>query len=92
MSDRDTQNATVLRLLREGPISAHDLVYRHGITRVAARVHELKKAGHRIETIPGGKTPDGSREMAHYRLLDGVKPPTFGGPRPVFGVPETGRR
>ena len=66
------QKATVLRLLRERGsrgISAHDLVYVHGITRGAAVIYELKKAGVEIETID-----EGDGKLATYILKDAVRP------------------
>ena len=49
---RESQTDVVLALLREhGTVSAHDLTYRFGITRAAARIWDLKQAGHTIETI-----------------------------------------
>lgn len=71
MSERTTQTALLLRLLREhGTVSAHDLVYRFGVTRVAARVFDLKAQGHEIETIRGHRLDDGTQQMASYRLVE----------------------
>lgn len=68
---RSTQNAAVLRVLQEGtqltPALAYSLI---GTMRLAARVWDLRQAGHDIETVdiqcPGGAT------VAGYRLLPPV--------------------
>lgn len=69
------QKATVLRLLRERGsrgVSAHDLVYVHGITRGAAVIHELKKPPYsfEIETFD-----EGDGKLATYVLKDAIRPP-----------------
>lgn len=46
-----TQNAQVLRWLNEvGPITPVDALRQFGIMRLGARVHELKRVGHNIQT------------------------------------------
>ena len=48
------QKATVLRFLHaNGSITAAD-AWDMGIRRLAARIHELKDAGHRIEAVQDG--------------------------------------
>ena len=54
------QNATVLRLLRQGPVTIHT-VRDLGITRLAARIGDLKRAGHRVAVRRVGV-------VAEYRL------------------------
>jgi hypothetical protein len=67
-----SQSALVLRLLREaGPegVDAWDLVYRHGITRGAAVIHDLRVlGGHDIETNDRGTTDDRRPRLATYVL------------------------
>jgi hypothetical protein len=70
MSQRDE----VLRLLvqaRDHGVSAHELVYTHGITRGAAVVFDLKQEGYEIETVDEGNTPDGRQKLARYVLRAG---------------------
>lgn len=69
MSRMTTQTERVRELLEEhGEISARALLF-EGITRVAARVWELRREGYNIETIRGHVLEDGTHEMARYRLL-----------------------
>lgn len=37
---------------RSGRVDAHEMLYRHGITRTAARIDELRETGWRIRTLP----------------------------------------
>lgn len=74
MSERETQNALILDLLTKyGRVSAHDLTFRFGITRAAARIWELRHKGHNIVTDPSKRLDDGTRTMAEYRLV-GAEP------------------
>ena len=62
---------TVLR--RDGQASAHELTYRYGITRSAAIVHTLRRAGWGITT-----TTDEAGHQATYHLdhvPTGTEPP-----------------
>jgi biotin operon repressor len=66
MNNRPTQVRTLLRMLREAGedgVSAHDVVYRLGITRPAARVWNLKQLGYDIRTGPRE-----AGQMARYFL------------------------
>lgn len=55
--DAETQKKAVLNLLRAKPMSTFD--FRNvGICHPAARVQELRKAGHRIDTVLTDSTPD----------------------------------
>lgn len=78
MSTQEHQTDKVARLLlTEGIVSAHDLVYRYGITRAAARIWDLKHMGWKIETLRGARLADGTQEQARYRLVSApasVKP------------------
>jgi hypothetical protein len=76
-----TQRATVLgMLLQAGPegVSVRDLIYRHGITRAAAIVHDLREDGYSIRTVDEGQLDDGRQSLARYVLSTEklqVKPP-----------------
>jgi hypothetical protein len=56
------QNARVLELLREGPLTSTRAI-ELGITRLAARVHDLKSHGFRITAHRNGP-------IAEYHLED----------------------
>jgi hypothetical protein len=61
----------MLRENGEKGVSGHDLIYRHGITRAAAIVFDLRKEGWDIETVEGNEVWDGEkhvRELATYVL------------------------
>lgn len=80
MSAPTTQRKKVERiLLDQGRVSAHDLVYSHGITRAAAIIHVLKNEGWVINTERGVTHIDGTREMAVYVLVrpPAAVPPTY---------------
>lgn len=63
-TDLETQRNFILRQLQAyGRVSAHDLNYRHGITRSGARIYELRQAGFNIVTERK------AGEMAVYRLV-----------------------
>lgn len=71
-----TQQDKVLRLLveaKEHGVSAHELVYTHGITRGAAVIFDLRNGtpAYDIETIDEGTTPDGRTKLARYVLKPG---------------------
>lgn len=71
-----TQQERVLRLLveaKEHGVSAHELVYTHGITRGAAVIFDLRNGtpAYEIETIDEGTTPDGRTKLARYVLKPG---------------------
>ncbi len=62
--DIETQKMSALRLLRAKPMSTFD--FRNaGICHPAARVQELRKAGHRIDTVLGDGMPDHRGNMHH---------------------------
>lgn len=72
---RVTQRETVLRLLKSAGktgVSAHDLVYRHGITRAAAVVYDLRNDGYDIRTLEEEGLADGRRRLARYELMPKV--------------------
>lgn len=57
-----SQNEIILEALEKGPLTTWDAIQRFGITRLGARVFELKEDGHRIRS-----------EMIDVRSLAGVK-------------------
>lgn len=63
-----SQNAWVLEALKRGPISAMDALNGCGCFRLAARINDLRRHGHNIETkdlkLPNGKT------VALYQLKE----------------------
>lgn len=46
-----TQAEVVLAALHKGPMTSMEAFVEFGITRLAARINELRKAGHDIATI-----------------------------------------
>jgi hypothetical protein len=66
-----SQLQVVLGLLRErGPrgVSAHELIYEHGITRGASIINILRDHDYDILTVDDGKTADGRQKLARYVL------------------------
>lgn len=52
MKKADTQNKTVLKHLRSGKkISTFQAFSKYGITRLAARIFDLKELGHNIKSV-----------------------------------------
>ena len=45
-----SQTAQILDMLRNGPVTAMDALQKAGCFRLAARVADLRQAGHNIET------------------------------------------
>lgn len=56
MSDADTQARKILAHLRHGPITARQAAVKFDCYRLAARIHDLRRAGHVITTtwVHGG--------------------------------------
>lgn len=77
-----TQKSVVLGMLREAGskgVSVHELVYRKGITRAAAIVHDLRhNDGYDIITLDPEPLPDGRTALARYVLRNARRtlPPT----------------
>ncbi len=72
-----SQRNIVLRMLREAGaegVSSHTFTYRHGITRSAAVIYDLRNEGYDITTVDEGQTPDGREKMARY-VLGGIPAP-----------------
>ena len=46
------QNEKLLKALRAGPLTGLQILDKLGIARAAARVHELRQAGHDIRSTP----------------------------------------
>lgn len=63
-----TQNETILAALKEGPLTAWDAIQRFGITRLSARIYELRHRGFQIKA-KDKRVGDGKR-VAEY-ILDG---------------------
>lgn len=87
-----SQERLVLRMLRErgaAGVSNHELVYRHGITRAAAIVHDLRhNHGLEIETRDEGETQDGRQKLCRYVLVgvpEQLKPQAPAEPQYDFG-------
>lgn len=60
-----TQNANILAALRAGKrVTPMDALHKFGCFRLAARIYELRLAGHRIVTFR-----EGEKRLAVYRLL-----------------------
>lgn len=52
MTERESQNADVLRHLQEiGTITSWEAVRQYNITRLSARIWDLRHAGHDITTV-----------------------------------------
>lgn len=68
-----TQNESIYARLREGWLSPADALRDHGCMRLAARVYDLRQAGHTIEerTVTG---PDGKR-WSEYRIVAWMQEP-----------------
>lgn len=62
-----SQAEWILGALQRGPVTAMDALQGCGCFRLAARIQELRSAGHRIDTqmldMPNGK------HIAQYRLM-----------------------
>lgn len=58
------QKEQVLQLLRVKPMTTFEL-RNHGICQPASRVRELRKAGHRIDTVLGDGMPDHRGNVHH---------------------------
>lgn len=86
-----SQRGLIRRLLEErgaAGVSAHELIYDHGITQVATRIFELRtEEGLDIETIDTGTTEDGRRRMCNYVLRGAQIRPPRPAPPPIVPVP-----
>lgn len=64
-----SQCEDILRHLQSGrSLSPLEALERYGSFRLGARIHELKKRGHRIETIMAERN---GKRYAEYRLEQG---------------------
>lgn len=63
-----TQAQQILDMLQRGPVTAMDALHQCGSFRLAARIADLRQAGHHIETktieLPNGK------HVAQYNLKE----------------------
>lgn len=66
-----TQAEVVLAALHKAPLTSMEAFVEFGITRLAARINELRKAGHHIETIHKTMTNrlGGRCTYAQYALI-----------------------
>lgn len=60
-----SQNDMVLDALRRGPLTQLD-AYWFGVTRLAARIYDLRQLGYKIETV---YRHENGRRFASYYLL-----------------------
>jgi hypothetical protein len=67
---RATQRDKILSLLREGNVTNFELA--DVCIRYSARIHELRKAGHVIETVTKIPGKDKSSTVVLYRLKEGT--------------------
>jgi hypothetical protein len=67
---RATQRDKILSLLREGNVTNFELA--DVCIRYSARIHELRKAGHVIETVTKIPGKDKSSTLVLYRLKEGT--------------------
>lgn len=62
----DSQNQTVLQMLKDNDYITSFMAFREkGITRLAARIYDLRCMGHEITTIPK-IAKNGGRYAAYY--------------------------
>ena len=62
-----TQSDKILAMLSKGPVTAMD-AFQIGIFRLAARIHDLRQEGHRIESkLVNGKTK--GTYYSEYRMI-----------------------
>lgn len=68
---KQSQNEIILEALQKGPLTTWDAIQRFGITRLGARVFELKERGYKIEkeTVEVGVLA-GVKRVARYTLID----------------------
>lgn len=66
-----TQAEVVLAALHKAPLTSMEAFVEFGITRLAARINELRKAGHHIQTINKTMTNrlGGRCTYAQYALI-----------------------
>lgn len=65
----NTQNKIILKHLKEvGPISALDAVYRYRITRLSARIFDLRQAGYTIINLR--VKPKNGKPYTEYILIE----------------------
>lgn len=61
-----SQNHAILSHLKRGPITPLDALERYGCFRLAARIDELRTAGHAIRTE---WVRQGEKRFARYRMV-----------------------
>lgn len=65
---KQTQTEWILDALKRGPVTAMDALDGCGCFRLAARINDLRQAGHDIETIDR-RLPNG-KVVAEYHLKE----------------------
>jgi hypothetical protein len=63
-----TQTAQILEMLKRGPVTAMDALNTCNCFRLAARIKDLRDAGHEIETET--RTLDNKKTIAVYHLKE----------------------
>ena len=63
-----TQTAQILEMLKRGPVTAMDALNNCNCFRLAARIKDLRDAGHEIETET--RTLDNKKTIAVYHLKE----------------------
>lgn len=63
----ESQCHQIVELLRQGPLTPQDALQKIGCFRLAARIHELRKAGYEIKQVL--KTRNG-KHFAEYHLKE----------------------
>lgn len=61
-----SQNELILRELRRGPLTAADAIHRLNVYRLAARIQELRDAGHKIFSL---RVDHNGKHVARYKLV-----------------------
>lgn len=64
--DRRSQSVRILNALKRGPITQMQALTDIGSMRLAARIYDLRMAGH---TIVSEKVETGGKSFARYRLV-----------------------
>ena len=80
----DTQNIKILNHLKHGSITSWEAIQKYHITRLSARVYELKQMGYDIKSVR--EEDDDGSHYARYFLLGGgtTNPSTSSQATPPF--------
>lgn len=63
----ESQCHQIIELLRQGPITPQDALQKVGCFRLAARIHELRKAGYDIQQVMKQRN---GKHFAEYHLKE----------------------